>query len=416
MHLCKNSNKYALVTIGLLFVLTVSVFIIAGLPEQTPATNSEISDQASASTLSDSPDVPFDYSLPYQYLAAIDQQLKYQAKAEEIKALYSSQSTQNDEALTAAAAEAGSDEELMLTASVARGIAGDSRDAGKTMAATEQVTGYKYVNANQLNVRSGVGTDYDKLTTLKRGDKVGLIRMEGEWAKIRTLSGLTGYVVARYLVNSEAEVEPEKPIAYWYINANQLNVRSGPGTEYEKIETLSRGAKIGYFASEGEWARILTPSGKTGYMLLKYLVESESEVDRASSIPTAGSSAVTPLAQQIVDYSMSLQGVKYVYGGYSTKGFDCSGFVKYVYAHFGINVPRSSADYAGFGKKVSRENLRPSDILLFDTDGGNWDVSHVGIYIGNGKFIHASTTKGKVVVASLSEYPAPYYGARRVID
>jgi len=95
---------------------------------------------------------------------------------------------------------------------------------------------------------------------------------------------------------------------------------------------------------------------------------------------------------------------------------DCSGFVKYVYAHFGIDVPRSSASYANFGQRVSRENLRPSDILLFDTDGGNWDVSHVGIYIGNNMFIHASTTKGKVVITSLSEYPAPYYGARRVID
>lgn len=414
MHLSKKSDKYTLVTICFLFALTISVFILAGLKNPTPAAMTDISYQASDATLSNT---SFDYSLPYKNLSAITRELEFQAKSQEIIALYSTQSAeQPDQTLAASTAESDAGEEPMLTASVARGIAGDSRDASKTMAATEQVTAYKYVNANQLNVRSGVGTDYDKLATLKRGDKVGLIRMEGEWAKIRTQSGLTGYTVARYLVNSEAEVEPEKPVAYWYINANTLNVRSGPGTQYEKIETLSRGAKIGYFATEGEWARIQTPSGKTGYMLLKYLVESESEVERASSIPTAGSSAVTPLAQQIVEYSQSLLGVKYVYGGYSTKGFDCSGFVKYVYAHFGIKVPRSSADYAGFGKKVSRENLRPSDILLFDTDGGNWDVSHVGIYIGNGKFIHASTTKGKVVVASLSEYPAPYYGARRVID
>ena len=149
---------------------------------------------------------------------------------------------------------------------------------------------------------------------------------------------------------------------------------------------------------------------------MKYLVDSESEVDRSSSLPAATSNAVTSLAQQIVEYSKTLQGVRYKYGGYSTSGMDCSGFVKYVYAHFGIDVPRSSASYANFGQRVSRENLRPSDILLFDTDGGNWDVSHVGIYIGNNMFIHASTTKGKVVITSLSEYPAPYYGARRVID
>ena len=126
-----------------------------------------------------------------------------------------------------------------------------------------------YVNANQLNVRSGVGTDFDKLTTLKRGDKVGLFRIEGEWARIQTESGIIGYTVARYLVGSEAEVEPEKPIAYWYINANALNVRSGPGTNYDKIETLKRGDKVGYFDTDGEWVRVQTPSGKKGYMLMK---------------------------------------------------------------------------------------------------------------------------------------------------
>lgn len=408
MFLKKKSDKYSLAVISILFILTFSVLIFTGLNEQKPSTVADISDNLSAA----SNDLSI-YSMPYQNLLATYRELDYQAKCEEIKALYGSNF---DQAFAASETETDTEEDLMLTASVSRGASDDLRSDSKTVASTEQVSTYMYVNANQLNVRSGVGTDFDKLYTLERGQKIGLIKLEGEWAKIQTESGIIGYTVAQYLVGSEAEVEPERPIAYWYINANSLNVRSGPGTDYEKIETLSRGAKIGYYATEGEWARIQTPSGKTGYMLLKYLVESESEVDRASSIPSAGSSTVTSLAQRIADYSKTLLGVRYVYGGYSTSGMDCSGFVKYVYAHFGINVPRSSADYAGIGKRVSRENLRPSDILLFDTDGGNWDVSHVGIYLGNDKFIHASTTKGKVVIASLSGYQAPLYGARRVID
>lgn len=408
MFFKQKSDKYTLVVISILFILTFSVLIFTGLNQQKPSTVADISDNSSAT----SNDLSI-YSMPYQNLLATYCELDYQAKCEEIKAI---NGTNYDQTLAASEAETVTEEDLMLTASISRGASDDLRSDSKTVASTEQVSTYMYVNANQLNVRSGVGTDFDKLYTLERGEKVGLIKQEGEWAKIQTESGIIGYTVAQYLVGSEAEVEPERPIAYWYINANSLNVRSGPGTDYEKIETLSRGAKIGYYATEGEWARIQTPSGKTGYMLLKYLVESESEVDRASSIPSAGSSTVTSLAQQIADYSKTLLGVRYVYGGYSTSGMDCSGFVKYVYAHFGINVPRSSADYAGIGKRVSRENLRPSDILLFDTDGGNWDVSHVGIYLGNDKFIHASTTKGKVVIASLSGYQAPLYGARRVID
>ncbi len=408
MHLSKNSYKNSLVTICLLFVITVCILTYTGFTEPNQPAITDVPQEYPAAFSSD--DLSF-ISQPYQNLLAVYKELEFMSKSEEIIARYS---TKHD--LSADASILDTDGTTMMTASIARGLAGDSRDDGKTAASVEQISSHMYVNANQLNVRSGVGTDFDKLTTLKRGDKVGLFRIEGEWARIQTESGIIGYTVARYLVGSEAEVEPEKPIAYWYINANALNVRSGPGTNYDKIETLKRGDKVGYFDTDGEWVRVQTPSGKKGYMLMKYLVDSESEVDRSSSLPVAQSNTVTSLAQQIVEFSKTLQGVKYVYGGYSTNGMDCSGFVKYVYAHFGINVPRSSASYANFGKRVSRENLRPSDILLFDTDGGNWDVSHVGIYLGGDKFIHASTTKGKVIIMSLSQYPAPLYGVRRVID
>lgn len=203
------------------------------------------------------------------------------------------------------------------------------------------------------------------------------------------------------------------PDSYWFVNANQLNVRSGMGTDYEKLATLTRGEKIGIYTTSGDWIKVKTKSGVVGYTLKSYLVDNEKSVSRAVTL--AVSKEVTSLAQQIIDYSKKFQGVRYVYGGYSTKGFDCSGFTKYVYAHFGITIPRSAAEYASFGTKVPRESLRASDILLFDTDGGSWDVSHVGIYLGGDKFIHASTSKGEVIIMSLSEYRGKYYGARRAI-
>lgn len=206
----------------------------------------------------------------------------------------------------------------------------------------------------------------------------------------------------------ELPSENQEPSSYRYINANTLNVRKGPGTDYDKVASLSRGEKVGFYKTEGDWAVIKTAKGTVGCVLSSYLVNDEKSVERPETV-------VTSLAQQIVDYSKTLQGVKYVYGGYSTKGFDCSGFTRYVYAHFGINIPRSSSEYVNFGKKVSKENLRPSDILLFDTDN-NGTCGHVGIYIGNDKFIHASTSKGKVIIMTLSEYRGKYIGARRVID
>ena len=348
MHLDKNSHIYTWGTIVFLFTLTVCVLLYSGLtePAQQQVVDTPIEESASLHSTNLSV-----YTLPYLYLSETYRKLEFLSKSDEIIALYS---TEYDTTVYDTGEATDMDASIMMTASIARGIIDESR-AGKTMASVEQVSSYLYVNANQLNVRSGIGTDYDKLTTLKRGDKVGLFSSEGDWAKIKTESGIIGYAVARYLVDSEDKVEPESPTAYWYVNADALNVRSGPGTDYEKIETLKRGDKVGYFDTHDDWARVQTPSGKKGYMHINYLVDSESEVDRSSSLPTADSSAVTSLAQQIVEYSKTLVGVKYRYGGYSTSGMDCSGFVKYVYAHFGINVPRSSANYANFGKLVSRK-------------------------------------------------------------
>ncbi|NLU52188.1 MAG: SH3 domain-containing protein [Clostridiaceae bacterium] len=216
-----------------------------------------------------------------------------------------------------------------------------------------------------------------------------------------------------------------------YVNANKLNVRSEPNSESKLITSISRGDKVTYYETVGEWARIITWTDKKGYVLAKYLVNSEKDVEKIvasastttkTSRGTQSTAAAAPLseegkslAQQIVDYAKTLQGVKYVYGGYSTKGFDCSGFTKYVFAHFGITVPRSSSEYWNFGTKVSRSDIAAGDIVLFDTDGGREDVSHVGIYIGGGNFIHASSSKGKVVIMNLNSYRGKYMGARRVI-
>ncbi|MCX7773471.1 MAG: NlpC/P60 family protein [Clostridia bacterium] len=241
-------------------------------------------------------------------------------------------------------------------------------------------------------------------------------------------------VVTQAVTAAQADPTPAKESAkpvVRYINANELNVRAEANADSKLVGTLKRGDKVTFYENVGEWAKIKTWSDKDGYILAKFLVNSEKEVDKdeaaepvkkvsRGSVESAKSSEPTDeersLIQKIVSYSKSLQGVKYVYGGYSTKGFDCSGFTKYVYARYGIELPRSASEYWGFGKKVSRSDLRPGDILLFDTDGGSADVSHVGIYVGNGSFIHASTYKGHVIVMSLAEYRGKYMGARRIIN
>jgi cell wall-associated NlpC family hydrolase len=236
----------------------------------------------------------------------------------------------------------------------------------------------------------------------------------------------------------QAATEPKKEIkpVVRYVNANTLNVRESPSSESKLITTIGRGDKVTYYETEGEWARIITWTDKKGYILAKYLVDSEKDVQKVekktttstpkktSTVSRSGSDSAASseppsaeaqsLTEQIIEYAKSLQGVKYVHGGYSTKSLDCSGFTKFVFAKFGISLPRSSSAYSGVGTKVSRSDIRAGDILLFD-GWGNSTLNHVGIYIGNGQFIHASTTKGKVVIQDLNSYRGTYLGARRVI-
>ena len=126
--------------------------------------------------------------------------------------------------------------------------------------------------------------------------------------------------------------------------------------------------------------------------------------------PTRTLQASQAFGLRVVGYAKRFLGVRYVYGGSTPRsGFDCSGFVRYVYAHFGVALPHSSYAQFGDGRHVSRRSLRPGDLVFFDA------VGHVGIYIGNGRFIHAPHTGTRVSIAKLGGwYSERFSGARRL--
>jgi lipoprotein Spr len=107
-------------------------------------------------------------------------------------------------------------------------------------------------------------------------------------------------------------------------------------------------------------------------------------------------------------------GVNYKTAGVSTSGFDCSGFTMYIFDKLGIELPHQSGSQFSMGTAVARNDLREGDLVFFNTSGRG--VSHVGIYVGNGKFAH-SASKG-VAISSLSEsyYVNRYIGAKRIMS
>ncbi len=117
-----------------------------------------------------------------------------------------------------------------------------------------------------------------------------------------------------------------------------------------------------------------------------------------------------PLGEKVATYARHLIGIRYVYGGSSpASGFDCSGLVRYVYGHFGVRLAHSSFAQFTSGFGVGRRSLRPGDLVFFH------GLGHVGIYIGNGRFIHAPHTGTRVRVERLAGwYSGDFDGARRL--
>jgi cell wall-associated NlpC family hydrolase len=112
----------------------------------------------------------------------------------------------------------------------------------------------------------------------------------------------------------------------------------------------------------------------------------------------------------VVGIAMRYLGVRYVWGGSSPSGFDCSGLVMYVYAQVGVSLPHYTGAQWTYGVPVSKSDLQPGDLVFFD------GLGHVGIYVGGGNFIHAPQTGDVVKISNLNEgwYAATYVGARRI--
>ena len=149
------------------------------------------------------------------------------------------------------------------------------------------------------------------------------------------------------------------------------------------------------------------------------LESKDNSTDTETSAVSRGGGRMTSLsctADEFVEYAEKLLGAPYAYGGATTEGFDCSGFTKYVAAHFGGYLPHSSGEQYSYGISIEKEELQPGDLVFFGTSDDLKKIGHVGIYIGDGKFIHAPQAGGTVEISNLSNvyFDQYYYGAVRM--
>lgn len=254
---------------------------------------------------------------------------------------------------------------------------------------------YRVITGDDVNFRKGPSTDYASLGKLNKGYKVEYISETNSWSKVK-YNGQTGYVYSKYVAQTSTTSNTQVK----YVNCTSLNVRSGPGTSYSIIKSISTNTKVEVISTNNGWSKIKEGS-TTGYVSAKYLSDLQT-----SSSTSSNTTSTSTSASKLVSYAKSLLGKPYVWGAQGPSSFDCSGFTYYVFKNCAnITLPRTSVDQSTYGITVSKSNLKVGDLVFFDTDGANdGNVSHVGIYIGSNQFIHSSSTKGKVVISDFTNY------------
>lgn len=186
------------------------------------------------------------------------------------------------------------------------------------------------------------------------------------------------------------------------ISTGQLRLRSEPSTYSEIVAEISRGTVVDVLYQLPDWVSVYF-DGYTGYLKIDFVRLYYGDIDTSY------------LAEKIVAHSKQFLGTPYLWGGNDLRrGIDCSGFVHHVFRDYGVYLCRSSAAMAQNGVQIGRYEIQAGDLLLFDTAGGGI-ITHVGLYIGGGDFIHSSNMG--VVISSLYEpyYLRTYMEARRVL-
>ncbi len=290
-----------------------------------------------------------------------------------------------------------------------------------------------------------------ELDEVNKDVEVEVTEILNDWAKIKTAEGKEGWVLGKFLKNespietnvtadnkeieSETENKTENKVEnktkIMYVNSQTTNLRQKADKTSQIIKQISINTQVTVISTENGWAYV-DVNGTNGYIAETLLSSSKQETSRGtmterdstdvktetkaqtelSNTDTPKETTSSQTGNSIISYAKQFLGCKYVYGGTTTSGFDCSGFTQYVYKHFGVTLNRTAA--AQYSNGTSVTNLQAGDLLMFGKSG----INHVGIYIGGNTFIHAANPSRGVTIDTLASgyYKTNYVGARRILN
>ena len=269
------------------------------------------------------------------------------------------------------------------------------------------------VNTSALIVRKGASTSAKKVATLGQGTRVEILSTSGSWSKI-SYRGHTGYAYSKYLSKSTTSGSSSSSRIRAYTTTSASVYSSGTSSS-TKLGTVAKGTMVYVVGKSGNYYKVQNSSGSaTGYISKSYLSQSKPSGSSSSSSGSSGSKA-----DKVIAAAKAQLGKPYVLASSGMSSFDCSGLTSYCYKQVGVYLSRS-AQAQGYnnGSKLSKSELKAGDIVCFDTEDDDSDLSdHVGIYLGGGKFIHASSAAGKVIISNLYSgyYARVFSWGRRVL-
>lgn len=285
--------------------------------------------------------------------------------------------------------------------------------------------------------------------TIKSNSTVIVKELAGKFAYVK-YNDEYGWVFLSLLkqqtvqTTSEQDTTPANTEKIGYVNVTQAIVRTKATTSSEMVTALNLNSEVTIIGEEGDFYKIKI-DGKDAYIAKRLIsdtpqttsrsseprntevesqveisneptstIENENKTTQTTDVATPATSSV---GEQIAEMAKEYVGYKYVYGGASpSTGFDCSGLVYYICGKLGYSVNRTADYQINNGVSVEKANLQPGDLVFFTNYSTNEGIGHVGIYIGNNQFVHASSTTTGVIISSLNQadYVRRYVTARRI--
>lgn len=266
--------------------------------------------------------------------------------------------------------------------------------------AVSTATGVGSISGSSVRMRAEASTSSSIVATLPRGAAVALLGGESNgWYQI-AYDGNTGYVSADYLIEDTDGSFTSRGV----VNSDSVNVRASASADSESIGSVDQGSSVTVTGFSDGWYAVTCQYGTKGYVRSDFINLTAAAQENVSS----GSKVISTARQYL--------GTRYVYGGSSPSGFDCSGFTMYIYRQYGVALPHTASGQwqSGAGSKVwSSSALHSGDLVFFCDPSRSLGraCSHAGIYIGSGQFIHASSSRsGGVIISSLYEdYYSRYF-------